>query len=99
MIIDGDAEVSFTRSHRYANASTALDRNLRVDLVAPYVRKTNRVEDVNAVNHPANLRFPINGLENSARGRRCNHIVAHALDLHFRTAKERIVARDFENNS
>src|SRR6266508_168217 len=99
MLIDSDTEISFARCHRGINSATTLDGNFRVDLVASHICEANRIDDMNTIDHPTNLRFPINRFKNSARSGRCNHIVAHALDFHFGPTEKRVVAGDFENNS
>ncbi len=64
------------------------------NFVAADVRETNRREHMNAVDDPANLRFPINGFEDSTRGGGCRHIIGDALRFHLGPGEERDVTPD-----
>ena len=69
---------------------------LGADFVAADVGKTNGFEDVDAVDDPADLGFPINCLQNAAGGRWGDDIVGDALDLHFGPGEAGEVAGDVE---
>ena len=53
--------------------------------ITPYARPTNWVKHFNFGDAPGNGRLPEYRREYPARCRWRNHIVAHALDLHFRS--------------
>ena len=52
--------------------------------------------NVDAVDDPADLGFPVNGLQNAARGRGGDHVVGDAVDLHLRPCKAGEIAADME---
>ena len=66
------------------------------NFVAADVGKTDGLEDMNAVDDPADLRFPIDGLKNTAGGGWGDDVVGDALDLHFRPGEAGEVAFDME---
>ena len=57
------------------------------DFVAPDVSEADGTENVDAVDDPADLRFPVDGFEDAARGGRCDDVVGDALDFHFRAGE------------
>jgi hypothetical protein len=70
--------------------------SLGADFVAADVGKADGLEDVDAVNDPADLRFPVDGLEDATGGGWGDDVVGDALDLHFRSGEAGEVARDVE---
>src|SRR5690625_1025302 len=81
--------------HRCSRRSSGFMSNL----IAPNVRETDRGENMNAIDHPANLRFPVNRFENSASRRGCNYIVRDALGLHFWPRETGKFATDVKSDS
>src|SRR5690606_30505893 len=64
------------------------------DFVATDVGKADRFEDMDAVDDPANLRFPVNRFQNTPRGAGSDDIVGDALDLHLGPGEAGEVAAD-----
>ena len=53
------------------------------DFVAPDVSKLDRLEDVNSINHPTNLRLPVDRLKNAASSGRRDDVIGDPLEFHF----------------
>lgn len=71
-------------------------RNFFTNLITPDVGEANGVEDVDFIDDPADLRFPIDGFEDATRGGWSDDIVGDAFDLHFGPREEGVIASDFE---
>lgn len=64
------------------------------DFVAADIGETDGLKYVKAVNDPADLRFPINGLKDATRGGGGNDVVGDPLDFHFWPGEAGEVAGD-----
>src|SRR5690348_7279153 len=60
-------------------------RNLFSNFIPAEGSETNWLQNVQTVNHPANLRLPENGFQKTPCGRRSDHVVTHALHFHLGT--------------
>ena len=91
---------SNSSGRRFCSIHLSAGRKLRcfADFVAPDVGESDGVEDVYFIDDPADLRFPVNGFEDTTRGGWCNDVVGDALDLHFRAGEEGVIAGDLEVN-
>lgn len=92
-LVDIDAEGVGTA---FANERGSRIGCFFADFVAADVGEADGVEDCDAVDDPTDLRFPVDGFENAAGGGRSDDVVGDALDLHFGTGEEGVVAGDFE---
>ncbi len=64
--------------------------------VAADIGEANGLENVKAVDDPADLGFPVDGFKDAAGGGRGDDIVAHALDLHFGPGEAGEIAGEME---
>ena len=69
---------------------------LGADFVATDIGKADGLEDMDAVDDPADLRLPINCLKNATGSGWGDHIIRDALDLHFWSGKAGEVAGDVQ---
>jgi len=69
---------------------------LGADFVATDVAEADGLEDMDAINDPADLRFPINCLKNATGGGWSDHIIGDSLDLHFWSGEAGEVAGDVQ---
>lgn len=67
--------------------------------VATDIGEADGLENVDAINNPTDLRFPVDGLQNAARSGRSDDVVGDALDLHFRPREAGVFAADVELNA
>lgn len=65
-------------------------------LVAADVGEADAFEDVDAVDDPADLWFPVDGFKDTASGGRGDDVVGDALDLHFGSGEAGEIAGDVE---
>lgn len=95
-VFDEDAEVGDGLAfHGSGTGSAGFD----TDFVAPDVSEADGAEDVDAVDDPADLRFPVDGFENATGRRRSNDVVGDAFDFHFRAGKAGEFASEVEFNA
>ena len=73
-------------------------RGLFANFVPPDVGEADGADDGDAVNKPTDLRFPVDGFKDAASGGRRDNIIGDALDFHFGTREEGVVAGDFESD-
>ena len=82
-------------SHRSGRGGTGF----RSHFVATDIGEADGLENVDAINNPTDLRFPVDGLQNAARSGRSDDVVGDALDLHFRPREAGVFAADVELNA
>src|SRR5690606_22436691 len=71
-------------------------RHFAADFVATNGGEADGIEDVDAVDDPADLRFPVDRFENAASGGGRDDVVGDALGLHFGAGKAGEIAPDVE---
>ena len=65
-----------------------------LDLVAAYVGEPDRGEHVDTVHSEFQTGMPIDRFDQTARGGRGHHVIAHSLGLHLRAGKAGVIAPD-----
>lgn len=95
-VFDGDAEgFAFLAAHLGGGGFGGFVG----DFVAAHRGEADRGEDVDLVDVPAELGFPVNGFEDAAGGGGGDDVVADAFDFHLRTGEAGEVAAGVEFDS
>ena len=98
-IIPGDYFLfPVTRLHYGTRLSDGPISYYWIHFIAPDIGKANRIAHLDAVDDPSHPRMPEDRFDQTACCRWRDHIVAHTLDLHFRTRKACVIAPDLQRN-
>ena len=82
--------------HRLSNVP---GRNLAAQLVAAQILEADRLQDMDAVDRPADGGLPVDRLQDAACGGGRHHVVRYPLDFHLRPREAGVLAPDVQFHS